>query len=245
MRLTERIVPFMTLGFGVISLVAILLRADRVPSAFESIIRSAFTADAAVGGVFGFLTSRALRFGVMRGLVSNEAGCGTSPMAHAAAEESSPASQGVWGIFEVFVDTVILCTATALVIIVSDVSLATDSYMSITAGAYSAILGRPAEYFMAVAVTFFGFATVVCWADYGMECARYFSRSRWARYAFAAIYCFAIVLGGIINSDVMWQLADVSIGVITLINTLCLVLGRREIREESSLLTGAFDRKKK
>ena len=236
MRVTERIVPFMTVIFSVMSLIAIVMRCEKLPEAFRLIFRDAFSPHAAAGGIFGFVGSTGIRYGVMRGLISNEAGCGTSPMAHSESESKDPAISGVWGIFEVFIDTVVLCTMTALVIILSEVPLNGNGFMFITASAYSAILGEWAGMFMAVAALFFAFATVICWWSYGRAGVIYIFRKRRAALLFSVLYVVAIALGGVISSDLAWQAADTSIGVMTIINVAALVLMRREILERSSFL---------
>ena len=114
MRLTDLLVPIMSLGYAVMSLAVIISNTSQLPHAFSLIVSSAFTPTAAVGGVGGFIFTKAVRYGVMRGLVSNEAGCGTAPTAHSIANCKIAARQGLWGIFEVFADTLILCTMTAL-----------------------------------------------------------------------------------------------------------------------------------
>ena len=233
MGATEKIVPLMTLGYFIISVWALVLRADRLPSAFADIFRSAFDGRAAMGGAVGFLTNKALRFGAMRGLISNEAGCGTSPMAHAEAD-CDGAVQGVFGIFEVFVDTMILCTVTALVIIVSGVSLEGE-FMAITLGAYSDILGRGAGEFLAVGVLFFGFATVLCWSQYGIRGSEYLVGKNGKR-IFIILYTAAMAASGVLGGEVAWQIADMSIGGMTLINICVLLLMSREIKEESKKL---------
>ena len=118
--LTEKLVPLMTLGFLVACEGVLILRRERIPEALASILRDAREPLSAGAGIGGFLLSRGVKLGVMRGLVSNEAGCGTAPIAHAAADTDLPARQGLFGLVEVFVDTVLLCTITALCILVSD-----------------------------------------------------------------------------------------------------------------------------
>ena len=233
MGATEKIVPLMTLGYFIVSVWALILRADRLPAAFGDIFRSAFDCRAAAGGALGFLTNRALRFGTMRGLVSNEAGCGTSPMAHAEAH-CDGAVQGIFGIFEVFVDTVILCTVTALVIIVSDVSLM-GNFMAVTLGAYSDILGKGAGQFLSVSVLLFGFATVLCWSQYGIRGGEYLLGKR-GKIIFMILYAAAMATSGAFGEDLAWQIADLSIGGMTLINICVLTLMSREIKEESKKL---------
>ncbi len=238
MSLTERLVPPMTAVVIALSVAVLVLRADRIPDAFLRIFREAFTTRVAAWGIFGFLLSDALRLGTMRGLISNEAGCGTSPTAHAESDTKSPAAQGVFGIFEVFVDTILLCTLTALVIIVSGVPLEGEAFMNITLSAYTSVLGEWSGYAMSAAVLCFGLATVVCWSHYGCAGVTYLSRSLRLRNAFCTVYALSVFLGGIISAGLSWQIADLAIGAMTVINLFALVLMRREIKEET---VSAFD----
>ena len=236
MKLTEKIVPLMTLGVVVLSLAVLLVKMRDIPAAVARIFSEAFDLRALGGGVFGFLLSDAIRLGTMRGLISNEAGCGTSPTAHAESDNTRPSVQGIWGIFEVFVDTILLCTVTALVIIVSGVPLSADSFMELTISAYSSVLGEWSSYPLAAAVFCFGFATVVCWSHYGREGVYYLSKKPFYEKAFCVIYTVSVLLGGLISSEAPWQLADLAIGAMTVINLLVLFWCRREISEESRLL---------
>ncbi len=236
-KVTELLIPLLSLAYILMSVAVLVLRADAVVPAFGSIFRKAFLPDSAAGGVLGFLTSRALRFGSMRGLLSNEAGCGTAPTAHAAAETDSPVEQGFWGIFEVFVDTILLCTLTALVIIINYDSvshLASDGIM-MAIQAYSATLGEWSEYLLAGSVSVFGIATVLCWAHYGRETVEYLfgRRSKLAEYVFLLTYAIVTVIGSTVAPDSVWGLADFALGSMTLINLTVLFLARREITAQS------------
>ncbi len=233
--LTEVLVPVMTAGYVILSLAVLILRRDRIGTAFSLIFSEAFEFRSAVGGVLGFLTSRAVRLGTMRGLLSNEAGCGTSPTAHAEAEAKSPAAQGVWGIFEVFVDTILLCTLTALVILVGDlpaVMMGQDPVM-MTVRSYSSVLGDWAEHFFAVAIACFGYATLLCWAHYGMEALSALSRRAFWRYAYLVAFSVCTVLGAVNSSDLIWQVSDFAIAMLTSINLCMLLLMRREVERET------------
>lgn len=123
-KLTERLIPLASAGYVLVSLLALFRLRGQLPAALASIFTSAFTPAGAAGGVTGFLLSRSIRYGTMRGLLSNEAGCGTAPAAHAESTAAHPAEQGIWGIVEVFVDTILLCTMTALVILAAGVDTA-------------------------------------------------------------------------------------------------------------------------
>jgi AGCS family alanine or glycine:cation symporter len=233
--LTEWLVPIMTGGFVVLSFAVLLIRRDALGDAIASIFREAFSSESMAGGVVGFLTSRAIKIGTMRGLLSNEAGCGTAPTAHAAAETNSPAAQGVWGIVEVFVDTIILCSATALVILVAGVddSALGNNGILLTVHAYSAVLGSWAGYFLAVAIFCFGYATVLCWANYGMESLAFLTRKKRWKYVYVVTVCICIVIGARATPDSVWSLADFAIAALTGINLCMLLLMRLEIRSET------------
>ena len=237
-RVTEVLVPLMTVVYVVLSMAVLILRADAIPSAFAEIFEGAFTPEAGVGGVGGFLLSRGVRFGTMRGLISNEAGCGTAPTAHATSEERSAAKQGMLGIVEVFVDTHILCTMTALVVIVSWGEIVASkgsagNFLSMTLSAYSTVLGKPAEIFMGIAVALFGFATILCWGHYGKESIRYLSAKRWAEKSFLICYLAAVMIGACAAAELVWGLADFAIGAMTLVNALVLILASKEVGEET------------
>ena len=233
--LTELLVPIMTGGYLILSLAVLLIRRDALGEAFVSIFREAFSAESMSGGVIGFLTCRALRTGTMRGLLSNEAGCGTAPTAHAAADAKSPGAQGVWGIFEVFVDTILLCTATALVILVSlpNVAGLGNNAVMMTIHAYSSVLGEWASWFFAVAILCFGYATVLCWANYGLESLSFLSRKPVWKYLYFLTLSLTVPLGSVAAPESVWTLTDVAITVLTSVNLLMLLLMRREIRRET------------
>ncbi len=232
LSLTEKLVPFMSVGFILLSLSVICLRPAEAVNAFRLIFEDAFSFESAAGGALGFLLSRGIRYGTMRGILSNEAGCGTSPAAHATAKCTSPARQGLWGILEVFADTIILCTMTAVVIIISYDSLHNaGGYMSMTIGAYTAVLGRYFGYFLAFAVLCFAVATVLCWGYYGMESVRYLSKGKKGLfvYLFVFLYSLSVILGSVLTGSILWETSDVAIGSMTLINLAALLMLNREV----------------
>jgi len=210
-----------------------LMNLSYIPSVFSSIFKSAFDFRSMGGGVIGFLSSRALRFGTMRGLLSNEAGCGTAPTAHAAADVKSPAEQGFWGIFEVFVDTVLLCTMTAVVIILNygNVSHLGGNPIMMAIKAYSATLGSWSDYLLSASVSVFGIATVICWAHYGAECIRYLfpKKRKIFSFLYLLLYASVTVMGAVIAPESVWGLADLSLGALTIINAVILIFNRKEI----------------
>lgn len=236
-KLTERLVPFMTVLYIVLSLAVMLLRPDRILPSLAAVFENALTPRGAGGGVAGYLIARGVRYGVMRGLMSNEAGCGTAPIAHAGSTAKYPAEQGFWGIFEVFVDTILLCSMTAVVIIISytDSAAFGADPMMMTVKAYSAVLGPWSEYVMCLLVLFFGFATVTCWAHYGIECVRYLSGNNFLRGVFIAVYAAAMLVGSVSAPESLWGLADFALGMMTVINLAVICPMSGEVAQQTEM----------
>ena len=237
---SEMTVPIMTVGYILLSVAVLAARRELIGDAFAAIFKDAFSIQSAAGGAVGFGISRALKAGTMRGLMSNEAGCGTAPTAHAAADTDSPAKQGFWGIFEVFVDTILLCTLTALVIIVSVLGSSAQNILSysenpmmMTIKAYSSVLGGWSEYFMAISVLLFAFATMICWAHYGKESILYITKNRAFTTAYILIYCLFIFIGALTAPKLAWLAADLALGIMTIINLAVLFLMSDEVRHET------------
>ncbi len=226
------LVPFACLLFCILSAGVLYLRRAALPEAFAAIFRGAFTVQGATGGVFGFFTGGAVRYGVSRGLVSNEAGCGTAPIAHAASNAKSPAQQGFWGIFEVFVDTILLCTLTALVILVSGVEMTGGGVFS-AIRAYGESLGSIAPPLLAILITLFAFATVLCWSHYGLEALSYLTRSRYVSRFFLGGVALSTMVGATLAPAFVWELTDIVLALMTLLNLLALFLSRRRIEAET------------
>ena len=173
--------------------------------------------------------------------MSNEAGCGTAPTAHAAASTSSPARQGFWGIFEVFVDTLLLCTLTALVIIVTvlgggeEILSLGSNPMMMAIKAYSFSLGGWSEIYMVISVLLFAFATMVCWAHYGKESIYYFTKKKLPCRLYVLIYCLFIFLGALTAPKLAWLAADLALGIMTIINLTVLFLMSDEVKRETDV----------
>ena len=235
-KLTERLIPLASVGYVVVSLLALVRLRDGVPAAFASIFTEALTPASAAGGIVGFLLSRSLRYGTMRGLLSNEAGCGTAPAAHAESTAVHPAEQGVWGIVEVFVDTILLCTVTALVILAAGVDCAEPDGMLLTLGAYAAALGEGAGWFLCAAILVFAYATILCWAHYGLACTRWFGEGKGRRAAFLAAYAASICIGAVAAPEAVWEAADFALGTMTLINLVALCVMMPEVKGETDVL---------
>jgi AGCS family alanine or glycine:cation symporter len=244
-ELTERLVPLMTIIYIVLSLAVMLARPGEVFRALGKIFAGALAPASAGGGAVGYVISRGVRFGVMRGLMSNEAGCGTAPIAHAGSSARYPSEQGFWGIFEVFVDTILLCSMTAIVVIIGydKAAVFAEDSMMMTLTAYSSVLGGWSEYCMCAMVLFFGFATVICWAHYGMECVRYLSGRKVWIYLFISAYGLAMLWGAVSEPGGIWGAADLALGAMTLLN-LCVIcpMSREVMRLTEDYIRMSLDR---
>lgn len=237
MNITEKLVPIMTLGYVCLSIAVMFIKKEHLGEAIRLIFDNAFTFESGAGGVIGFFTSKGIRYGVMRGLVSNEAGCGTAPSAHATADTKSPVEQGFFGIIEVFVDTILLCSMTAFVVILSysEVAHFGSNFIMMTIAAYSFVLGKGAEYFFVAAVLCFSFATVICWAHYGFECCIYFDKRKRLIIPYAIAYVISVFLGAILDTSIIWDIADFSIGAMTLINVFVICFMSKDVKRETEL----------
>lgn len=170
---TEWMIPFLSIGYLTCSILVLILRADRLPEAIHLIFSSAFTPASAAGGVAGYTVSQAMRFGFARGIFSNEAGLGSAPIAHASADSSNPAAQGMWGIFEVFADTLVVCTLTALVILTSGVADGGFTGAGMTSAAFSAVLGPWGGKMVSISLIFYAVAAIIGWSFYGEQSLSY------------------------------------------------------------------------
>lgn len=225
---TVRIIPVLTLGFIIMSLVSVAVRITDVPAVIAEIFVSAFSFDSAFGGIFGFFTSCAVRYGIARGIASNEAGCGTAPTAHASAETDSPVRQGLWGLMEVAIDTLLLCTLTALVILLNRTKGAGDGIAPVIGG-FESFWGSFAPAAITLSIFFFALATLICWSYYGLEALRFITPEvKWQR-IYLAVFCLSVVPMCCMNTVFLWELSDLVVGVMTVINVIVLIVRSDEI----------------
>ena len=220
----EVLVPVAAAGYLVLGLGVLILRLEAVPAALGAIIRGAFDPGAVTGGILGSWFC-AMRTGVARGVFTNEAGMGTASIAHAAARADHPARQGLMGIMEVFWDTMVICTMTALVILCSGVPIpyGTDAGGTLTAAAVSAVYGPWAEVLLSACVCCFAFATVLGWGLYGARCAQYLLGDG-AFCPFAWLQTLAVLPGAVLDGGVIWSLAETLNGLMAIPNLIILVM---------------------
>ncbi len=223
--ITIKLVPFMSTIFICLSIFIILKNFRTIPYILRLIFTDAFSKNSAIGGIGGFIFSKSIRYGVTRGLFSNEAGCGTSTIAHAKADSSSAHSQGVWGIFEVFFDTVVLCTLTAFVLLLTYKNNIpqTDAGVMMALNAYKASLGSFAQNILALSIFLFAYATLICWAFYGCECVYFLCKKTKAKKIYLFMYIISIIYGAVASPSLTWALADSSICIMLIVNTICIL----------------------
>ena len=217
-RVTEKLVPFMALIYIVLAVGVILFNIGHVPAVFASIIEGAFHPAAVTGGAVGsFFMS--MKKGVSRGIFSNEAGLGTGSIAHACADTRKPVKQGFFGIFEVFVDTIVICTLTALVILCSQVpvSYGQAAGAELTISGFTATYGNWVSVFTAVAMCCFAFSTIIGWGLYGTRCIEFLFGSR-VNKPFMLVYALVAIVGATMDLGLMWSIAETFNGLMAIPN---------------------------
>lgn len=214
------LVPLMTVAYLAAAFLAIWIARSELPGVLSDIISSAFGIKELGGGIAGYSLSRAMRYGMARGLFSNEAGFGTAPIAHAASSETRPAVQGMWGIVEVFIDTIVCCTATAAVVLVSPGGINPSlSGADITAGSFGALLGPYCEAMVAIFTVIFALTSILGWYVYGESAiTSLLGGSDWVMWLYRSLYAVTCLIGSVMLPDLAWQLTDISSFLMLFIN---------------------------
>ncbi len=237
-RVSQALVPAMALLYLGGGFLILLLRWQQVPQALSLIFRCALTPQAALGGGAGWTVAEALRHGVARGVFTNEAGLGTSAMAHGAAQVDHPARQGMWGIFEVAFATLLTCTLTALVILVGGVyqpeaifsQLRQGSLpdwtlgVPLTARSFSAVLGEAGAWIVWISLLLFAFSSILGWSYYGQQSLRYLTGGDRLLPLYRAVFLVCVVVGACGNSGTLWQLVDLCNALMALPNLIALLI---------------------
>ena len=223
-QVTEKLVPFMALMYIVLALGVVVLNIGSVPQVFASIFKGAFSPASVTGGAVGsFFMS--MKKGVSRGIFSNEAGLGTGSIAHACADTRKPVKQGFFGIFEVFVDTIVICTLTALVILCSGVPVGYGSAAGaeLTISGFTATYGNWVSVFTAIAMCCFAFSTIIGWGLYGTRCAEFLLGER-VNKPFMVLYALVAIVGATMNLGLMWSIAETFNGLMVIPNLIAVFL---------------------
>ena len=220
----EKIVPFMALAYVIGALVIFVLHIDKLGMMFAIIFKSAFGIKAVGGGVTGVAIKTVMTQGCKRGVFSNEAGLGSSVMVHSSSNVIEPVKQGMWGIFEVFADTIVVCTMTAVVVLSSGkIDLTTGLAIkgtndaTLVADAFANVFGPFGKYFVAIAMLMFAFTTVLGWSHYGSKAVEYLLGLK-ATKVYRVIFVLTIVLGSILTSSIAWDISDTFNGLMMIPN---------------------------
>ena len=218
----ERLVPFAAVCYLLLGCLVLILCRKAIPGAFAAIFQGAFSPGAVTGGMVGSMAAT-LRVGISRGVFTNEAGMGTAGMAHGGANVSHPVEQGLMGIMEVFLDTIVICTMTALVILVSGVTVpyGSEAGVELTVAGFSSVVGDWVRVFLTLSLCLFAFATVLGWGLYGARCAQYlFGKKVWR--LFALVQAVTVVLGAVLKTQTVWLLAEILNGLMSIPNLIAM-----------------------
>ena len=223
-KVTEKIVPYMAGFYAFAGILVLAINFTAIPNAFSLIFANSFGVRSAAGGVLGYTVMTAMRFGVARGIFSNEAGLGSAPIAHAASDTDNPVKQGMWGIFEVFFDTMIMCTFTALVVLTSGLWDSGMDGAALTVAAFSQSIGSIAAKIIAISTALFAFCTIISWAYYGEKGLEYIFGSEKPIKIYRVVYIILAAAGASINLTLIWNISDVLNGLMVIPNIIALIL---------------------
>lgn len=223
-RVTEKLVPFMALLYVILGLGVIVIHAGALPSVFGAIIGGAFNPSAVTGGIVGSMFV-SMKKGVSRGIFSNEAGLGTGSIAHACADTRKPVKQGMFGIFEVFTDTIVICTLTALVILCSGIAVpyGEAAGAELTIRGFTSTYGSWISIFTAFAMCCFAFSTTIGWGLYGARCIEFLFSEKVTK-PFMVVYSLVAIVGATANLGLMWSIAETFNGLMAIPNLIALFL---------------------
>ncbi len=236
-KVASVVVPFMAILFIIMALAVIAVNVTAVPKAFALIFKGAFSFRAVSGGFFGYTIMMAMRYGFARGVFSNEAGLGSSCIAHSASENKEPVKQGLWGILEVFIDTFIICTLTALSLLCVAIKTGLYDFTNVAGNggleknflaqfAFSNTFGTVGTVLFSIMLPLFAFTTILAWSYYGQQSVRYLfgKRGKIAENCFKILYVGLLMVGALVASDFVWQLDDMFNALMALPNLIALLL---------------------
>lgn len=228
-KVAEKLVPFMSILYIVCGLVVVVCNIQYVPNVIMLIFKGAFNAQAAVGGAVGISIMTTIQRGVGRGVFSNEAGLGSAPMGHASTSETNPAKQGLYGIFEVFADTLVICTLTAFILLCGyssgvEIVWGQSAGAELISASFQTIFGsHMGALLVAVCISLFAFSTILSWSLYGTRCFEYLFKSKGVR-VYQIVFLFVIIIGACLKLGLVWDIADTLNGMMILPNLVALIL---------------------
>ena len=220
--ITEKVVPLMSIFYILSAIIVILFNMKNIPNATVLIFTSAFNPTAPIGGFMGATVATAIQKGISRGIFTNEAGLGSASIAHAAANTDHPSRQGLWGIFEVFFDTIVMCSITAFAILVTGVWTNGLTGSSLTVCAFDTVFQGLGKCIIAISLAFFAFSSILAWSFYGKKCIEYIAGEKYNKY-YLLCFLLSIVLGSIAELHLVWEISDVLNGLMAIPNIIGLI----------------------
>ena len=230
-QVTSYLVPFMAIFYIIAGILVIILRITDVPAAFGKIFTEAFSFKSVGGGIFGYVIMTAMRQGFARGVFSNEAGLGSAPIAHAASSTDEPIEQAIWGVFEVFIDTIVICTITGLTVVLAGFELTAENLATFSSKGAAAVTafneilpGTLGGTIIEISLVFFALSTILGWSYYGGSCWSYLTKNnKIADIAYKLIFIAVCVVGATGSGTLMWDIADTLNGLMALPNLIALI----------------------
>jgi AGCS family alanine or glycine:cation symporter len=229
---TSLLIPLASFLYILMCICVIIDCIEYVPYAFVRIFDDAFQIKAGIGGFSAIIFSKASRFGIMRGLITNESGCGTAPIAHSQADTDSAVRQGFWCIFEVVADTFILCSLSAIVILTDPLKNYGPDIVYILRR-FTDTGGSVFKWILCACIALFAFATLIGWSQYGIESLLSINKSKKSKQAYIIVYALLATVGSVMTSSQMWDLADITVCTMTLINSFYIFIRFKEVKLET------------
>ncbi len=231
-QVTSYMVPFMAVFYILAGILVLVFRVTEIPDVFASIFKGAFSLKSIGGGIFGYVMAEAIRQGFARGVFSNEAGLGSAPIAHAASSSEEPVEQALWGIFEVFADTIVICTFTALTVLLSGITGTEgglDAFASkgaAAAAAFNEILpGTIGGTVIQISILFFALSTILGWSYYGQSCWEYLTHgNKVVTFIYKVVFILFCIIGSVGSGTLMWDISDTLNGLMAIPNLIALLL---------------------
>jgi len=231
-KFTSFLVPIMILGYVISSLIVLVLNVTEIPHAFALIFRHAFTPFAAVGGVAGATVAAAMRFGIARGVFSNESGLGSAPIAAAAARTHDPVKQALVSMTQTFIDTLVVCTMTALVILTATSWTQGVSAVELTSASFAETLGGSGRIIVAIATALFAYSTLIGWNYYGEKAIEYLLGPRSIK-TYRILFIAMVMVGAMVKLETVWNFSDLMNGMMAIPNLIGLLLLSKVIKDET------------
>lgn len=224
MRVNEIVVPIISLLYIVACVYLILIHADRIVPAMVQVWQDAFSLPAGVGGISGFTITKAMHYGISRGVFSNEAGMGSSPISHASVAQVDAVGQGFWGIFEVFFDTIVVCTLTAFVLLTSGLLSQPLDGIALAIACFEQGFGSLGGMLFAGSIVAFAIPSILGWYYYARECIRYLFTCQWMLPLYRVLFLGLLIVGATMDLHYVWELADTLNGLMSIPNLIALVI---------------------